>query len=75
MNKKTITRERGASTSLIKRLVTPYNIKIIYQASRMKYMRWMEPSGTSSSVVTMKSFISGNKTQRILPDTRVSYNT
>ena len=71
MNENTITRERGISTSLIKLLVTPYKRKIIFQASMMKEMRWLDPSGTSISVVNMTSFISGKKVQRLFPDTRV----
>ena len=70
VNENTITRERGISTSLIKLLVTPYKRKIRYQASMMKEMRWLEPSGASISVVTMKNFISGNKIQRLFSDTR-----
>ena len=72
VNENTITRERGISTSLIKLLVTPYKRKIRYQASMMKDIRWLEPSGASSSVVTMRSVISGTKIQRKLTDTRAS---
>ena len=35
----------------------------------MKEIRWMKPSGTSSSVVNMKTLMGGNKRQIKLPDT------
>ena len=39
----------------------------------MKDRRWLEPSGASSSVVNMTSFISGKEIQRLLKYTRASY--
>ena len=75
VNDNTITSERVFLTRLIKRLVTPYNRRRICQASRKKKMICLEPSDTSSSVVTMKSFISGKKITNQLQGTRASRNT
>ena len=70
VNENTITLERGISTSLINLQVTPYKRKIRYQASTMKDVRWVEPSGASISVVTLTSFIIGKKIQTLFPYTR-----
>ena len=66
MNKKTITREGGIFTRLIKQLNTPYKIRRICQAQKMKEMRWMELSDTSISVAVMTSFMSEKKTKAIV---------
>ena len=72
VNIKTITRNQGILTRLIKQLVRPYRKRRICQSSKKKDMIWLEPSDTSSLVDMMKSFFGGKKKSSPLQETRVS---